>query len=435
VAVPVAACVALAILSLLGPSEPTYDPWSWILWGREIAHLDLVTTGGPSWKPLPVLFTAPFSLAGDVAPELWLVVARAGGLAAIVLAYRLATRVGGRGAGLVAAGGLLLADDFVRNFARGNSEGLLVALCLWAVERHLDGARRQAFLLGVAAGLLRPEVWPFLVLYGALLMRDREQRALVIGAGVATAAAWFVPEYVGSGDFLRAAARARDANLDSAAHAARPFLEVFDRSSAVLAPPLLIGAAVCVVWPRTRTPTTLALGAGTAVLMIAVGAMTEAGFAGNLRYVALPAALACVLAGVAVAALVRVAAERGGRGAGAAVAVVLAAAALPLLDAPVERFGDSWRAVRSEADFTGQLDEAVALAGGGARMRACGGIFTTRYQVPAVAWHAHAHIRDVGIHPLPPGTSLAPRNSALARDPRFMRVGETSKWIVRRACG
>ena len=57
--------------------------------------------------------------------------------------------------------------------ARGNSEGLLVALCLWALERHLDGRRRDAFLLGFAAGLLRPEVWPFLALYGLWLVAGR----------------------------------------------------------------------------------------------------------------------------------------------------------------------------------------------------------------------------------------------------------------------
>ncbi len=54
---PLAACVVLAALSLLLPSEPTYDPWAWIIWGREITQADLVTTSGPSWKPLPVLFT------------------------------------------------------------------------------------------------------------------------------------------------------------------------------------------------------------------------------------------------------------------------------------------------------------------------------------------------------------------------------------------
>ncbi len=67
------ACLAIASVSLLFPSTPTYDPWAWLLWGREILEFDLVTEGGPSWKPLPVLFTGPFSLFGEeVAPYLWL---------------------------------------------------------------------------------------------------------------------------------------------------------------------------------------------------------------------------------------------------------------------------------------------------------------------------------------------------------------------------
>ena len=53
-------CLALARCRCCGVG-PTYDPWAWIIWGREVAHLDLVTTTGPSWKPLPVIFTTPFS--------------------------------------------------------------------------------------------------------------------------------------------------------------------------------------------------------------------------------------------------------------------------------------------------------------------------------------------------------------------------------------
>src|SRR3954447_3770856 len=72
--------LVVAGLTLLLPSTPTYDPWAWILWGRQVAHLDLMTTGGPSWKPFPILFTTPFSLFGDqLAPFLWLLVARTGG--------------------------------------------------------------------------------------------------------------------------------------------------------------------------------------------------------------------------------------------------------------------------------------------------------------------------------------------------------------------
>ena len=145
----------------------------------------------------------------------------------------------GLAGGLIAAGGLVLADEFIRNFARGNSEGLLVGLCLWAVERHLDGRRRDAFLLGVAAGLLRPELWPFLLLYGLWLMwRMPRTRVLVVGCGALTVVAWLVPEYLGSGDFLRAAARAREPNPDSAAFADFPFAETFRRSGSVLMAPI-----------------------------------------------------------------------------------------------------------------------------------------------------------------------------------------------------
>ena len=323
-----AGCVGLAVLSLLLPSEPTYDPWAWIIWGREITELDLNTVDGPSWKPLPVLFTATFALFGDMlAPNLWLIVARTGGLLAIAMTYRLGSRLGGRWAGVIAAVSLLVADQFIRNFGRGNSEGLLVALCLWAVERHLDGRRTDAFALGVGAALLRPEVWPFLGLYGLWLAYVEPRRRWLVGAGFAACGVlWFVPEWFGSGNFLRAAERARNPNPDSAAFAAVPFVEVFVRSSTVLAAPVLVGAVVALVlaWrsrERLESRVALALGAVAVVLMIGVAAMTQGGFAGNLRYVALPAALVCVLAGLGWVGLVRAAGARwGGRGAAATAA-------------------------------------------------------------------------------------------------------------------
>src|SRR6185295_6197343 len=139
--------LGLTALSLLVPAAPTYDPWAWIVWGREILHLDLSTVDGPSWKPLPVLLTTPFALFGSLAPDLWLFTARAGAIAGVVMAFRVARRLGGVPAGAAAATAYAIAPWTIRNAALGNSEGLLVALVLAAVDRHLAGRYRQAFLL------------------------------------------------------------------------------------------------------------------------------------------------------------------------------------------------------------------------------------------------------------------------------------------------
>jgi hypothetical protein len=426
------ACLALAGLSLLTTSAPTYDPWAWIIWGREITQWDLVTINGPSWKPLPVLFTTPFALAGDDgAPALWLLVARASGLLAFAMAYRLGARLAGPWAGLIAAVALVLSDEFIFNFARGNSEGMLVALVLWAVERHLDGRFDHAFLLGFGAALLRPEVWPFWGLYGLwLLLRERDARTavLVFGSGAAALVLWFLPEQLGSGDWLRAASRARDPNPDSAAFADSPFLEVFARSAAILSVPVYVGAAIAVVlsW-RRRDHVPLALAAMATILMVAVALMTEAGFAGNLRYVALPAALLCVLAGAGWVAVIR--------RWGAIVAVVIAAAWIPFVAADVDKLRYDWEVVEYEANFYGpNLKALITKAGGERRIKACGRIFTGAFQVPSVAWRLHVHLNDVEIFPFGPGTALSMGSTPLSFDPRYPEYTKTRHWLAGSTC-
>jgi hypothetical protein len=433
-------CLAVGAVSLLTVSAPTYDPWAWIIWGREILHGDLVTLEGPSWKPLPVLFTTPFALFGDdVAPALWLVVARAGGVLAFAMAYRLAARLAGQWAGAIAAVALLLADEFVRNFARGNSEGLLVALVLWAIERHLDGRRSQAFLLGFGAALLRPEVWPFFALYGLWLIYQAwddempwRELALVGGLGVLTLVLWFVPEYLGSGDWLRAASRARDPNPDSAAFAAHPFVEVFHRSAAVLSPPVYLGAAIATaiaIWRRDRTQ--LALAAMAAILMVAVAAMTQVGFAGNLRYVALPAALVCVLAGAGWVEVVRAT----GRWAPLA-AVVLAVAAWPFAAADIQKLKEDRELNISESIFYGpNLKAVIAKAGGEAKIKSCGTVFSGPFQVPSVAWRLHLHTNQVATFAFGPGTALSMGATHLSVDPRYPEITKTRHWIIGSSCG
>jgi len=104
------ACLLLAALSLLLPWALAFDPWSWLVWGREAGRLELDTAGGPSWKPLPVVATALLAPAGDAAAALWLILARAGGLLAVAGAAALAGRLAGNVAAVTAAVLLAVSD-------------------------------------------------------------------------------------------------------------------------------------------------------------------------------------------------------------------------------------------------------------------------------------------------------------------------------------
>jgi|GEM_PF-1075814 len=248
------ACLALAALSAVAlPTVASYDPWSWIVWGREIAdpHLSFAVDGGPSWKPLPVIFTTIYALFGSAAPTLWVITARAGGLLGLLAAWRLARRLVGPGgwgvlAGCLAALGVALTQDWGYYMFRGTSEPLLIGCWLWALDRHLDGRRGMALLLGVATGLMRPEVWPLLLLYAAWLwVRDPRLRLAVATGLIAIPFFWFVPPWIGSGHPFLAATHARLYNGHLGAH---PLLTVLARGANLQVAPALVGAAAAVVW-------------------------------------------------------------------------------------------------------------------------------------------------------------------------------------------
>ena len=455
---PAAASVVLGALSLAVPSTPTYDPWAWIIWGREITQLGLDTNFGPSWKPLPVLFTTVFAPFGDAAPELWLVVARAGGLFALALAFRVARRLAGGGAagafaGAFAVAGLLLSPGFLRNVGLGNSEGLLVALVFLAVERHLDGARSHAFAAAFGAALLRPEIWPFLGVYAVVVWRaEPRARRLLAALLVLVPILWFGPELWGSGDALRASSRARAPNPGSPAFAERPALEILRLTNDLLLSPVTVGALLALVlaaiaFARARRGgATLVLGAAAAAWIALVAAMTEAGYAGNPRYLVLAAAIACVLAGIAwatvargAAELVRLAARReplaAAAGVAAAVAILAASAASAREAAPDLK--KQYEALRTEGILYRDLANAVERAGGRDAVLECGRPITGPYHVPALAWRLRVHSRVVAIDPETPGTVFLERDDRTLELPAgspFRRVAAVGEWDVLAAC-
>jgi len=311
----------LAALSLLVPFAPVYDPWAWLIWGREIVHLDLDTSVGPSWKPLPVIVTTAFAPSGDAAPQLWLFLSRAGWLAAAALAWRLAARLvfpprlataiatrfaagrmfrGRLVAGAVAALGIVLLFDpftaWVRQFAGGLSEPLLVALVLGATDRELARRPGQALALGAAAALIRPEAWPFLAAYGILLWRrDPRLRRGAVAAAIAVPLLWVVPDLIGSGSPLTGAGRARAGDEG-------PVIEALDalwRSFNLVLVGLWLcaGYAALTAW-RDGEREIVVLAAGALAWIGLVAVLAIGGYPGLPRFVAPAAAVVCVLGAV-----------------------------------------------------------------------------------------------------------------------------------------
>jgi hypothetical protein len=352
--------LVLAVASLHWPSTPSYDPWSWLIWGREIhnwitgsgpaANQALHIAGGSSWKPLPVIFTTVFAFAGSAQPNLWLVVARAGALLTVLVSAKIAMRItwslvsrSAAGAGptdsvsdrliayapvAFAGAATLICTTFTTgypgNMLVGYSEGVMTAGFLIACERAWDGHHRQAFVLGIIPCLDRPEVWPVWGLYGLWLMwRDRDARRLVIGLAILMLALWVVPQKLGGGSVGALATHAQhNHSKQSAVFASFPFWSelayklwplVIERLEA--ASLILIGITTYQVmrakqqlgsWDAAlrRHPAAVAAslaGAFGFIWWLGISAETQAGFAGNPRYAVIGVMLVNISGAVAYA--------------------------------------------------------------------------------------------------------------------------------------
>jgi hypothetical protein len=427
---PAGGAVVLAALSLALPWALAFDPMAWVLWGREITRGTLYTSAGPSWKPLPVLFTTPFALAGGAAPALWLVIGRAGALLALAGAARLAALLvppqRAPAAALAAAGVLALSPWWLFNGALGNSEGMLAAAVLWAAVAHLRGRPGAAFGLGLAASLLRPEAWPFLGLYAVWLWAGRRVPRAVIAAGLAVLpVAWIVPGLLGGGGALSASDAARGTpSQGSAALADVPALAVLGDAVELLTWPVAVALVPAVVLLRGSTRV---LAAMLLAWVLIVAAMSQAGYAGNPRYLVAAAAVACALAP---AGAVRAAGWPGAVVLVAAVAVVTAG---DLAD-QVDELG-----VRARAR-TG-LPRAIERAGGAVALERCAAARTSAAARTYVAWELDLPLPGLADRPRPPVVLFrarpprgGPAAPPLPRGAGLREAARAPDWQIWTAC-
>jgi hypothetical protein len=394
------------------------------LWGREIAHGTLSTEEMPAFKPLTVAVCALLAPLGAAAPETWVIVARAGMVVAVVLAFVLGRDLGGVAAGAVAAAGVAFTGDLIGYSAAGAEPGWTIALALAGILAWRADRPRPALACGVGCALLRVEAWPFLLAFGLVLWRRRPQdRALLVACAVAIPALWFVPEWLGSGDVLRSGSRARMPNPGQPATESFPAWAALREAATLPLWPLWIGALVV---PRAARPL---LFAGLAWIAL-VAVMAQAGFSGEPRYSLPGAALVAVAGALGLVAFVR---DRRALP-WLAAALLLVAMAPKLADLPDLRSDQAY-----QRDLHAGLADVIDRGGGREALLACGRPFVGELRGPLLAYHLDVEKQRVAFVPRPPGAAFLSRVSVDApveprTGPEFTPRARVALWEVREAC-
>lgn len=392
-------------------TRPGFDPYGWLVWGRQTLKLALDTNAAPSWKPLPYLFTVPYALARHYQVYLWMTTAVAVSLSGLVFAGRIAYRlVAGDGAAAadararraawvaagVAAVGLLLIDRYPHYIFTAQSDPMIVALCVGAIDMQLSRHYRWAFAMWWLASLGRPEVWPFLALYALWAWRTvPSMRRIIIGGGILLLALWFgIPGITSRSPFV--------AGTNAIGSGRAPHDKVtgtLDRFTALEPVTVSILALLAVAWAVWRRHRTVLLLAGGVVLWVTVEvAFALHGWPALPRYMFEAAAAVAVLAGIAIGLLLREPVRWGAAAAwaGIAVAVVGCALLLPSIVSHVRATRVDLREQRARTKLINRLRPTLNAAGGAALIRSCGEPLTRLEFQTVVAWTLGVNVARVG---------------------------------------
>lgn len=387
-------------------TRPGFDPYGWLVWGQQTLTTSLNTNAAPSWKPLPYLFTVPFAIVGHYQVWPWMITVVASALAGAVFAARIAYRLVAAGterrypafvAAAFAAAGLLGINNYAHFYLSSQSDPMIVALSLGAIDCHLSKRYRWALALAMLASLGRPEAWPFAGLYAIWAWRAIPAMRWFIGGGVVlTVLLWFgIP-----GLTSRSAFQAGNSALGSgrALHHNRVFGTI-DRFLDLQETPLELAALLSIAlaaWRRDRI--TLALAAGAAGWVIVEIAFSLHGWPGNGRYMFPAAGVLAVVAAVAVGWLLAEPPTRSSVAgiAGLAVVAILVGTLIPpaLSHARAER--TDLRAQRLRTKEINRLSGTISRLGGAARLRKCGEPLTRLEYQSILAWSLRDNVATVG---------------------------------------
>jgi hypothetical protein len=290
---------------------------------------------------------------------------------------------------------------------------------LAAAEARLDGRQRAAFGWLVAAGLLRAEAWPFLILYAAWLCWERRTAARLVALGIAvvTPPIWFLIDLVGSGHLFRSANAATHQSQGGPLLSREPGLATFRETWHLMSPPMVVlfGVAMAIeVWRWSRrheTRPALWLGIGALGWLVVDAVLAQGHFAtGAPRYLLPGVGLAVVVVGQLIGDLAGSAATMSARLSAAPVAgvacVALGLVLIPRFDHIRQQVSTGVHSGRHEARLVDALHSVISRSGGRSAVLGCGHVATQNFQVPLVAWTLDTPLHDVGVLPARPGTVL-----------------------------
>ncbi len=389
----------IAAVALLGLSaaivvwarvRPGYDPYGWLVWGHLTWHGQLDTNGAPSWKPLPFLFTLPYTLIGHRALYLWMTTAFAISLSGVAFAWRVAFRLvdapGERryaayAAGLTAAVALLAILNFPHSILSAESDTIVVALALAAIDCTLNRRYRWAFWAWWLAALGRPEVWAPLGLYFLWAWRAQPEMRVQMLIGLALVPVlWFgIPALTSKSPFSAATLAERSPR----ALRANKVTGTIGRFLSLDPTVVKLAAALAGLQAVLRRDRRVLLLAGGVILWVAVeAAFALHGFSAVRRYMYEAAAGVGVLAGVFIGRLILdlpaipVTINRPQWALAAGIAawlgvVAFAIALVPILHGRIAAERRDLRGQRTRTAYVGLLASAVQHLGA-RRILACG---------------------------------------------------------------
>jgi hypothetical protein len=402
--------VFTAVLLRWANTRPGYDPYGWLDWGYQTLRGSLNLGGAPSWKPFTYIFNVPYALFGHYALYLWMETAVAVSLSGAVFGGRIAYRLTGadrqhRWAAIIAAvfagAAVLGIQDYFHYVMSAQSDSMLVSFCLAAIDSYLSGRLRWAWWLGVVAGLGRPEVWPFLAVFGIWIFFKRPSlRWMVYAGAVVTVFLWFgVPTITnGRPNIAGQLALKSPRQLHS-----NKVVGTIDRFTSLDHLPLELGALVLVglaLLRRNRTVLILvAMAVGWVIVEIA---FVLHGFPGVPRYLFEPGALMAVLAGVTVGWLL-LDASRLHRSlpswAGIPLAAILIAAMIPQAISQARAEHKDINHERARTKEINKLGATVSSLGGAQRVLGCGHPVLNVEYVSIMAWYLHLNTGVIGYRP------------------------------------